>query len=197
MSVRVKRFDRSARTRDSGRYWSSLFSVPISPIGMTSIMVMSNPSSPHQASMSPRSVSLPPFRATALIFTSRPADCAARSPARTLSRSPHLVICRNLSGSSVSSEMFTRRTPASTRSSAILTSWLPFVVIVSSSSSPALTSAPRARISCMMLRLTSGSPPVRRILRTPAAMNRRHIDSSSSRVKSSALGRKVISSAMQ
>ena len=38
-----------ARTSDSGRYWSSRFSPPISPIGMTSMMARSKPSSPHHA----------------------------------------------------------------------------------------------------------------------------------------------------
>ena len=197
MSVRVKRLASPARTWDSGRYWSSLFSVPISPIGITSMMVMSKPCSPHQVSMSPSSSSLPPFSATALIFTLSPASRAASSPAMTLARSPQRVIARNRSGSSVSSEMLTRRTPASNSSPAIFASWLPLVVMVSSSSRPDFTSAPILRISCMMLRRTSGSPPVSLILRTPAAMKRRHSVSSSSSARRSFLGRKVISSAMQ
>ena len=48
-----------------------------------------------------------------------------------------------------------------------------------------------------MLRRTSGSPPVSRILRTPRSMKAVHSRSSSSSVSSSFFGRKVMFSAMQ
>ena len=57
------------------------------------------------------SSSLTPLSATALIFTCRPAACAASMPASTLSRSPQRVMARNLSASSVSSETLMRSTP--------------------------------------------------------------------------------------
>jgi hypothetical protein len=56
-----------------------------------------------------------------------------RAPCR---RSPQRVMARNLSGSRVSSETFTRRTPAADSSPAKRASWLPLVVSVSSSSAP-------------------------------------------------------------
>ena len=164
---------------------------------MTSIIVISKPCAPAQPTISARSYSFTPFSATAFSLIANPAFLAASKPARTLSRSPQRVMLRNLSGSSVSIEILRRLTPASTNSSAILCNWLPFVVIVSSSRLPDLTSAPRLRINCMILRRTKGSPPVRRILRVPIAINLRHTCSSSSSDSSSDFGRNVISSAMQ
>ncbi len=82
------------------------------------------------------SSSLNPFSATALSFTRSPAACAASMPLSTLARSPRRVMVRNLSASSVSSETFTRRTPAAARSPANRASWEPLVVRVSSSSAP-------------------------------------------------------------
>ncbi|MNT80154.1 hypothetical protein D3C72_2195810 [compost metagenome] len=49
----------------------------------------------------------------------------------------------------------------------------------------------------MMSRRTSGSPPVSLILVTPRAMKAPAIASTSSKLSTSFLGRKVISSAMQ
>ena len=49
----------------------------------------------------------------------------------------------------------------------------------------------------MMPRRTSGSPPVSRSLRTPRATNAEHSRSSSSRLRTSALGRNVMFSDMQ
>ncbi len=48
-----------------------------------------------------------------------------------------------------------------------------------------------------MSRRTSGSPPVRRSLRTPLPTNAVHSRSSSSSVSTSGLGRNTMSSAMQ
>ena len=49
----------------------------------------------------------------------------------------------------------------------------------------------------MIPRRTSGSPPVRRSLRTPVAMKALHSRSSSSSVSRSAFGRKAMFSDMQ
>ncbi len=49
----------------------------------------------------------------------------------------------------------------------------------------------------MMSRRTSGSPPVMRILRVPRVMKAAAMRSSSSSVRRSRLGRKVMSSDMQ
>ena len=58
----------SARASDSGRYWSSRASAPISPIGMTSISVRSMPRPWLQRIRSSNSMSLTPRSATALIL---------------------------------------------------------------------------------------------------------------------------------
>ena len=71
-----------------------------------------------------------------LILISRPADCAASSPAMTLSNLPQRVMRANFSASRVSSDTLIRRTPQATSSSAKRASWLPFVVSVNSSSAP-------------------------------------------------------------
>ena len=69
--------------------------------------------------------------------------------------------------------------------------------MVTSSSAPDATSSPNDAISCMILRRTNGSPPVRRIFLVPTAMNLLQTMSNSSSVNSSAFGRKFIFSAMQ
>ena len=53
------------------------------------------------------------------------------------------------------------------------------------------------RKKVMISRRTSGSPPVIRSLRTPRPTNAEHMRSSSSSVRSSFFGRKVMFSAMQ
>ena len=164
---------------------------------MTSIKVRSCPFSPHQRTRSCISSSLTPFSATQLIFILRPAAVAASIPSITLSNFPHRVMARNFSGYSVSSETLTRRTPQAASCSAYLASWLPFVVSVSSSKAPESKCRPSRSNSHMMFRRTSGSPPVMRSLRTPFATNTEQRRSSSSRVRRSAFGKKVMSSDMQ
>ena len=66
-----------------------------------------------------------------------------------------------------------RRTPGRRVRRHSCASWLPLVVSVSSSSAPASRWRPRRRTSVMMSLRTSGSPPVRRSLRTPLAMKAR------------------------
>jgi hypothetical protein len=71
------------------------------------------------------------------------------------------------------------------------------VVSVNSSSAPVERCRDSERTSDITLRRTSGSPPVRRSLRTPLAMKAEQSRSSSSSVSRSAFGRKVMSSDMQ
>ena len=185
-----------ARASDSGRNWSTR-RTSTSPRGMTSIRVRSKPRSPHQAMRVSNSSSLTPLRATVLILTSSPAAVAASMPSSTRSSWPQRVTAAKRRASRVSRETLTRRTPQSARSDAYLASRLPLVVSVSSSRPPRSRWRDRLRNKAMMSRLTSGSPPVRRNLRTPLSIKALHRRSSSSRLSSSALGRKVISSAMQ
>ena len=153
--------------------------------------------SAHQRVIAPSSGSLKPFSATALILTRRPARCAASMPRRTWGRRPQRVTCANLSSSSVSSDTFTRRTPAANRSSAKRSSWLPLVVSVSSFSAPLSRCRDMASKKVMMPRRTSGSPPVIRSFSTPSRTKAEHSRSSSSSVSSSRFGRKVMFSDMQ
>ncbi len=146
---------------------------------------------------SSNSPSLTPRSATALILMASPARWAASRPRITWSRSPQRVSWRNLSGSSVSIDTFTRRTPISASSWAYLASWLPLVVSVSSSSAPLSRCRPRPRNSDITFLRTSGSPPVMRSFLTPRRTKAVHSRSSSSSDSTSALGRKVMSSAMQ
>ena len=90
-----------------------------------------------------------------------------------------------------------RLTPWAASSAAYFLSWEPLVVSVSSSSAPAARWRDSEATSVMMPRRTSGSPPVRRSLRTPLAMKAEHRRSSSSSDSTSALGRKVMFSDMQ
>ena len=90
--------------------------------------------------------------------------------------------------------MLRRFTPAVASGSAIFTNCEPLLVITSSRSpGSALIRAHKST----MPRLTSGSPPVKRILRTPRETNRRASRSISSRERICARGKKVMSSAMQ
>ena len=115
----------------------------------------------------------------------------------TLSRSPQRVMARNFSLSSVSIDTLMRFTPHSASSAACLASWLPLVVKVSSSSAPLSRWRDRERTSDMTFLRTSGSPPVRRSFLTPRPTKALHSRSSSSSDSTSALGRNVMSSAMQ
>ena len=124
------------------------------------------------------------------------ADFAAAIPSSTRSNLPQRVIRAKRSGSSVSMLTFTRRTPDLASPTACLASCVPFVVSVSSSS-PCPSRAPSRSNSVITPRRTNGSPPVIRSLRTPWRMKAAHSVSSSSRLSTSALGRNVMSSAMQ
>ena len=144
----------------------------ISPIGMVSIRVRSQPRAWAHWIRSGISAALSRARATALIFTSMPAARAASIPAWTWARSPPRVSRRNSSGRRVSIETLTRRTPSRARSAARTRPggcrWW------SGSARPArrvaggATGARSAR--CTPLR-TRGSPPVSRSLRTPRPTN--------------------------
>ena len=83
MSSIEKRSARRERTIDSGRYCPSRSS-PMSPSGITSMMVMSMPRPCAQATRSPSSSSLTPLSATALILTLSPAAWAASMPRKHL-----------------------------------------------------------------------------------------------------------------
>ena len=146
---------------------------------------------------SSNSMSLTPRSATALILMCRPAFWAASMPRITWSRSPQRVSSRNLSLSSVSIDTLRRFTPTAASSLAYLASWLPLVVSVSSSSAPLSRWRPRPLISDITFLRTSGSPPVSRSFLTPRRTKAEHSRSSSSSDSTSALGRKVMSSAMQ
>ena len=150
-----------------------------------------------QRSMSGNSASLKPLSATALSLILRPARSAASMPVITRERSPHRVIARNLSGSSVSTDTLMRLTPQSASSSAKRASCDPLVVRVSSSSAPLSRWRESWRTRCMMFLRTSGSPPVSLSLRTPFSTKTVHSRSSSSRLSRSRFGRNVMSSAMQ
>ena len=135
--------------------------------------------------------------ATALILTLRPTERAASMPRSTLSRSPQRVMARNFVASRVSSETLMRRTPLSLSSAANFSSSEPLVVSVNSLSAPLSRWRERERTSDITLRRTSGSPPVKRSLRTPLAINAEHRRSNSSSVSRSDFGRNVMSSDMQ
>ncbi len=85
----------------------------------------------------------------------------------TFSRSPQRVMARNLSASSVSSEMLIRLTPFAFSSAAYFCSCEPLVVSVNSLSAPLARWREREETKVMMPRRTSGSPPVKRNLLTP------------------------------
>ncbi len=193
----MKRSASRARTSPSGQNWPRRSSLPMSPIGMTSMKVRSISRAAHQAASGNRSSSLTPFNATVLIFTRSPALCAASIPSSTCGSRPQRVIAANFAGSSVSSETLTRRTPASASSTANRASCEPLVVSVSSFSAPDRRCRDRARKSVMMFRRTSGSPPVMRSFSTPSRTKAEQSRSSSSSVSSSRLGRNSIDSAMQ
>ena len=103
--------------------------------------------------------------ATAFTFTGlSPAASAASMPARVSSNRPVRVISWNWSASSVSSEMFTRESPAAFKSSIIRGRSTPLVVM-ETFSMPSIPVMVSTR-STTPLR-TKGSPPVRRTERMP------------------------------
>ena len=90
-----------------------------------------------------------------------------------------------------------RRTPCAASSPAKRASCEPFVVSVSSSRAPEARCRDSPAKSVMMLRRTSGSPPVSLSFLTPRSMKTLQTRSSSSSVRRSRFGRKVMSSDMQ
>ena len=160
-------------------------------------MVISKFCSPAQFSIEESSSSLIPFNATVFSLIFNPAFFAASNPFKTTSSFPHLVIRSNFSGSNVSIDTLIRLTPASNNRSENLCNWLPFVVMVISSSFPFFTCVPRCFIKCIIFLLTSGSPPVRRIFFVPSSIKLSQTIAISSNVKRSFFGKKVICSDMQ
>lgn len=102
---------------------------------------------------------------------SKPQASAASMPAMVCSSQPRRVISSNSTGSSVSSEMLTRLSPASLSCDASLGSRAPLVV---SEMSSICGIARMSRMSGMIRRLTSGSPPVRRTRRMPPPRHQAH-----------------------
>ena len=149
--------------------------------------VRSKPRSPHQATRSSNSSSLTPFSATALILTPSPASFAASSPSITWSKLAPARDRAEFFGIERIERDVDALDAAIGKLAAKRLSWLPLVVTVSSSRSPALRWRDRPRNSDMMLRRTSGSPPVRRSFRTPRPTKALHTRSSSSSVKRSCL----------
>ena len=169
LSRRVQRDSRSRRTSASETKRSSRRS-STSPSGMVSIRLIAWPWACAHATRSGISRSFTPRIATVLSLTCKPASRAAAIPSSTCGSASRRERARKVSGSRVSSETLIRRTPARARFSAWLASCVPLVVSVTSSSScpPRLRAwRPIARTRSMTSRRTSGSPPVRRIVRTP------------------------------
>ena len=166
-------------------------------MGMTSMKVRSMPRDAHHSASANSSSSLKPARATVLIFTCRPAAWAASMPRRTCGSRPQRVTRANFASSSVSRDTLIRRTPAAARGAAKRSSCEPLVVRVISSSAPEARWRDMPSKKPMMPRRTRGSPPVMRSLRTPRRTKALHRRSSSSRVRSSFLGRNCMFSAMQ
>ena len=90
-----------------------------------------------------------------------------------------------------------RLIPHSASSVAYFANWLPLVVSVSSFSAPEARCRDMARKNVMIPLRTKGSPPVIRSFCTPDATKAEHSRSSSSSVRRSAFGRKVMCSVMQ
>ena len=118
-------------------------------------------------------------------------------PSMTWAKRPQRVMRANFAGSSVSSETLTRLTPQSASSAAKRRSWLPLVVSVSSLSAPVARWRDMARKKVMIPLRTRGSPPVIRSFSTPRPTKAEQRRSSSSSVRSSALGRNSMCSDMQ
>ena len=135
------------------------------PIGISSMKRTDRSSARVKPTKSAISSSLTPPISTTLSFVRvNPAALAASSPSNASRSSPRRVMARKRSGRSVSRLTFSRPTPAAFKSAAIVPSSEPLVVIVSSSS----PSRARSRSQSVNIpRRTRGSPPVRRILRTP------------------------------
>ena len=148
-------------------------------MGISSINLTSTGSRSVRAARAGISSSLNPPMSTQLSFSGdRPASLAAWMPASASSRRPPRVIRQYFSGSRVSRLIFTRSTPAAFSSAAISGSRSPLVVRVSSCKRGMRRSS---RHRDRTPRLTSGSPPVRRIFLTPSSTAARAISPISSR----------------
>ena len=114
------------------------------------------------------SSSFTPFITTAFTFTLRKPACAAAWMAAMVSSQPGRPVIRwKRSGRRVSSERFTASIPA--RSSAGMCSRKSSALeVIINRSRPWALRAPMRAIRSAIPRRTSGSPPVRRILRTPS-----------------------------
>ena len=130
--------------------------------------------------------SLTPRMTTALILSdAKPARSAAAMAASTVSTSPRPPdIARNVFASSVSRLSVMRERPAVRSASTFSASRLPFVVIARSDA-PGIAAS--WRTSSGRSRRSSGSPPVRRSLRTPRPTKMRDRRSISSKRNRSAL----------
>ena len=196
-SMRSVRSASRARRSLSDQYCVTRSSLPISPIGMTSMNVMSKSRSAHQSVRVNSSLSLKPDNATVLILTRKPAFCAASMPRITWGRRPQRVMSANFCSSSVSRDTLIRFTPAAAKSAAYFSSWLPLVVTVNSSNAPLSRCRVMARKKVIISRRTRGSPPVIRSFRTPSPTKDEQSLSSSSSVKRSFFGKKVMFSDIQ
>ena len=148
-----------------------------SPMGMCSMKRTCNGRSIESLAKS-RKPSASERSATALIFTGLNPDSSAASIPRSASSSePQRVILWNFSASSVSSDRFTRESPAAFKSTAMRGKSTPFVVIETFSIS-GIAAMFRTR-STRPLR-TVGSPPVRRTLLMPIVVAMRTACSTSS-----------------
>ena len=167
------------------------------PTSMYSIMRSVCPLARANSTSAGISVSFTPRLITAFsLICVKPAFVAAVIPSRTRSSGSALPDIRvNVSGVSESSETVTRFSPAARSGSASLASSEPFVVSARSSGSPPSTSlassARKSATSRSRSRRTSGSPPVMRSVRAPSATSSRATRVSSSKVSSSARGRKA------
>ena len=132
-----------------------------------------------------------------MILIRNPAAFAAAIPSSTCPKRPQRVMAENFATSSVSSDTLMRRTPHSTNSAACFASCDPFVVSVNSRRAPLSRCRDMARKKVMIPFLTKGSPPVIRSFSTPSRTKAEQSLSNSSSVRRSALGRKVMFSAIQ
>ncbi|MCY1444303.1 hypothetical protein D9M71_607640 [compost metagenome] len=167
----------------------------IAPRGISSMKDMSSWRSMAKRTRSLISASLRPLSTTQLsLIWRKPASRAASIPAITFARSPVRVSSRKRCGSRLSRLTLSRDSPASNSGPARRVSCEPLLVM-HSSRRPG-RAAMRRHSSTMPLR-TSGSPPVRRILRVPRATKRSASRYSSSRLRMRCRGRNCMSSAMQ
>ena len=118
-------------------------------------------------------------------------------PSITWSSLPQRVMAGNFSGSSVSSETLMRRTPAAASSLGVAGELAAVGGERQLVERAGRQMAAERANKLMTLRRTSGSPPVSRSLRTPRRTKALHSAVELLQRQISALGRKVMSSAMQ